>query len=195
MDSTSSLPMSPWADRFPDPKLTIIEGGTKHSLLAPQYPALKDPRHYANYPDPNVRDAPSNYKDIDRVLWSEAVQKQYLKGIRVYQLTVLNRYLMFPTNNGFRLLGGPRKLDFEVFEQEKINVDENTWLPFLRKDRWFDWINFSLFNSTQPALTWSVDDQELWSRLSVTIELANRILQALLEDKHDGGMKDPPYLH
>ncbi|KAF2964710.1 hypothetical protein GQX73_g8863 [Xylaria multiplex] len=244
MDSASNLPMSPWADRYRDTQLTITEDGMKHSLLAPRYPELKDPKYYDQDPDPKEAHPPTNNKDIDRLLWSETLQKVRL-GLRTYQLTVLNRRLMFPTSDGLRPMPGGhrqtsqlhlsrplgiRKLsgsgkvsglrkfnfqdfwfssgsygsladslrpDFQTYKQERIKVDQNTWLPFLRKDRWFDWHSYSLMEPTQPTqptVTWSVDDEELWSGLSVVLELVNRILLALLIEKHDSGKKTLLYL-
>ncbi|KAI8944783.1 hypothetical protein F4801DRAFT_570554 [Xylaria longipes] len=229
MNPTSSLPSSPWAERFPIPDLTIIEGETKHSLLAPQNPSIKDPKYYYQDPDPKRHHGPDNNKDIDKFLWSEALQKQHLLGVRTYQLAVLNRRLMFSTGTSlqsmprrisrlsrlfssfhisrppgshtparlrkssksrksFRSLIDPQRQDSQIYERERIKVDEKSWLPFLRKDRWFDWINFSLSDNKQPRprRTWSVDDEEVWEALSVSLELANRILQALLNDRHDG---------
>ncbi|KAI0974714.1 hypothetical protein F4678DRAFT_457829 [Xylaria arbuscula] len=245
MDSASSLPMSPWADRFRYPELTIIEGGMKHSLLAPRHPAFKDPKYYDQDPDPKAAHPPSNNNDIDRLQWSEASQQAHLEGARTYELIVLNRRLMFPTAAGLRaipgghrrtsrlsqlfsslhlsrplrirklsgsrkasgqgkvsglrksygsLAGSPRP-DFWMYEQGRIKVDQNTWLPFLRKDRWFDWINFSLVDRTRPTVTWSVDDEELWSGLSVVIELLRTMIYGRWDywDNLEDVFGSPPY--
>ncbi|KAI0448565.1 hypothetical protein F5B21DRAFT_521639 [Xylaria acuta] len=76
--------------------------------------------------------------------------------------------------------------DFEVYLRERIKVDETRWLPFLQNNRWFDWIQVSeSFEDSQAGRTWSVDDPKLWGFLRISLELVNRILEALIEDKHE----------
>ncbi|KAI1420126.1 hypothetical protein F5Y12DRAFT_792230 [Xylaria sp. FL1777] len=86
-----------------------------------------------------------------------------------------------------RGLGTNADRDFAVYQRERIEVDEERWLPFLRKDRWFDWIVVTqTFTHSKAGRTWSVDDPKVWGFLRVSLELVNRILEALIEDKHDG---------
>jgi hypothetical protein len=99
-------------------------------------------------------------------------------------------FLQFPGARAWLTAGGTNEeRDFMVYQRERIKVDETRWLPFLRKDRWFDWIQVSpsSVKRSQPGRTWSVDDPNVWEILKVSIELANRMLEALIEDKHDGG--------
>ncbi|KAI0544607.1 hypothetical protein F4679DRAFT_589322 [Xylaria curta] len=77
--------------------------------------------------------------------------------------------------------------DFAVFLQDRIEVDELGWLPFLQKRRWYDWIQVSKDFDSPPGRTWSVDDPKLWGILRVSLELLNRMLDALIEDRHEGG--------
>ncbi|RWA04838.1 hypothetical protein EKO27_g10262 [Xylaria grammica] len=106
-------------------------------------------------------------------------------------------------------LGGRRTLpqittanaerDYEVYRNERIKVDETQWLDFLRKDRWFDWIEVIPDFTDGPypaedARVWSIDDPEVWDVLSVSLELANRFLQALIEDEHQGVSEEMPIL-
>ncbi|KAI0436813.1 hypothetical protein F4803DRAFT_540977 [Xylaria telfairii] len=76
--------------------------------------------------------------------------------------------------------------DFAIYLQERIKVDETKWLPFLRKGRWFDWIQVSEGFEQPAGRTWTVDDEKIWEVLSVILELVNRMLEALIEDKHEG---------
>ncbi|KAI0472242.1 hypothetical protein F4859DRAFT_515090 [Xylaria cf. heliscus] len=75
--------------------------------------------------------------------------------------------------------------DYSTYLRERIKVDESKWLPFLRKDRWYDWIQVAP-PFDKPGRTWTVDDPEIWDYLKVILELVNRILLALIEDKHEG---------
>ncbi|RYC59208.1 hypothetical protein CHU98_g6997 [Xylaria longipes] len=68
-----------------------------------------------------------------------------------------------------------------LFHSERIQVDESKWYPFLKKDRWLDW------DQPQPLLdggNWSVDNPKVWEILSISIELLDRVLKALVADKH-----------
>ncbi|KAI0187889.1 hypothetical protein EV127DRAFT_513399 [Xylaria flabelliformis] len=72
-------------------------------------------------------------------------------------------------------------LFLKIFHSERIQVDESKWFDFLRKDRWFDW--------DQPQTifhggNWSVDNPKVWEILSISIELLDRVLKALVADKH-----------
>ncbi|KAI0185119.1 hypothetical protein EV127DRAFT_473765 [Xylaria flabelliformis] len=76
--------------------------------------------------------------------------------------------------------------DFSIYLRERIEIDESRWLPFLHKRRWFDWIQVDGTFESQAKKTWSVDDPKLWEVLRVPLELLNRMLNALIEDKHEG---------
>ncbi|KAF2964089.1 hypothetical protein GQX73_g9465 [Xylaria multiplex] len=62
------------------------------------------------------------------------------------------------------ILSANEERDYSVFEKERIRVNESEWLPFLRKDRWFDWIHMDPGASKSSGdigpepKTWSVDD-------------------------------------
>ncbi|RYC54627.1 hypothetical protein CHU98_g11580 [Xylaria longipes] len=76
--------------------------------------------------------------------------------------------------------------DFAVYLRERIQVDETLWFPFLRKSRWFDWIQVSQDFNSPAGKTWSVDDPKVWEALRISLELVNRMLAALIDDKHEG---------
>ncbi|KAI0458053.1 hypothetical protein F5B21DRAFT_520010 [Xylaria acuta] len=62
-----------------------------------------------------------------------------------------------------------------------ITVDEDNWFPFLRRDRWYD-----LYGQKQvpSGKMWSIDQPKLWQKLRVSVELADRMLKALINDRH-----------
>ncbi|KAJ8127697.1 hypothetical protein O1611_g5939 [Lasiodiplodia mahajangana] len=69
----------------------------------------------------------------------------------------------------------------QVYDRELIRVDEDSWFPFLKKDRWFDTI------AAEPTLhlnMWTVDDERVWGEIRVALEFLNRVLNALIKDKH-----------
>ncbi|KAI1127011.1 hypothetical protein F5Y10DRAFT_293250 [Nemania abortiva] len=105
--------------------------------------------------------------------------------------TRLSRALGGPAPRAQRLptplYEGPQ---FQTFEKERIQVDETKWYPFLRKDRWFDWVQFFPgIEPSNPDKIWSVDDAQIWGAISVSLELADRMLKALVKDQHIGGPK------
>ncbi|KAI1751589.1 hypothetical protein F4782DRAFT_547587 [Xylaria castorea] len=217
---SSDPPSSPWAQRFPIDGSTFIVGNTQHSLFAPQFPRINDPKHYDQDPDQSKFQRPQTYKEIDSLLWSEKIQQRTFWGARTFQLAALNRRLMFSTSDGLVSVAGahrrslvdklralfpqlhisPKKSatksatssyqetdDFQMYRRERIKVDQKKWFAFLRKDRWFDWIQFNPDAArSKPNRTWSVDDAEIWDALSVSLELVNFILRALIDEKHDG---------
>ncbi|KAI0197911.1 hypothetical protein F4808DRAFT_473487 [Astrocystis sublimbata] len=77
--------------------------------------------------------------------------------------------------------------NLEIFKRGMIEVDETTWLPFLQKSRWYDWIEVpEAYDHDHPVREWSVDDDTVWAPLKLSLELANRMLNALIEDKNEG---------
>ncbi|KAI0456891.1 hypothetical protein F5B21DRAFT_466028 [Xylaria acuta] len=69
-----------------------------------------------------------------------------------------------------------------VYDTERIQVDEDSWFPFFKKNRWYS------TQANEPSILsgnfWSVDDPKVWGELRIALELANRILNALIKDKH-----------
>lgn len=53
--------------------------------------------------------------------------------------------------------------------------------PFLAKDRWYNWTDDGALPNHQ---LWSIDSPLVWEVLSVSLELANRVLRALIADQH-----------
>lgn len=72
-------------------------------------------------------------------------------------------------------------LVLKIFHAERIQVDESKWFSFLKRDRWLEW------EKPEPLLDgghWSVDNPKVWEILGISIELLDRILKALIADKH-----------
>ncbi|KAI1297992.1 hypothetical protein F5Y03DRAFT_276648 [Xylaria venustula] len=230
LDFSKDLPSSPWATRFPNMKAIYMAQDKNHSLLAPEFPRIDDPKYY-DRESVFMDKPPHNNEDVDKVLWSEQSQTKRLGNMRTWQLVPFRRYLRFSPETGFisgghlpadpafpfdptldpepMLLPGQanssqsqtasvaglrsaRRVEYEnlvynVYERERIKVDEKSWLPFLHKDRWFDWEEVTDSPKT-AGRTWSVDDPKIWEVMRVVTELVNRMLLALARDRHEGGM-------
>jgi len=78
----------------------------------------------------------------------------------------------------------------QVFGNEMITVDENTWFLCLRRDRWLDYQRpENLFNGQY----WSIDNPIVWEIVGVVMELVNRILGALIDDRHAMWVSPSPF--
>ncbi|KAI1340254.1 hypothetical protein F5Y15DRAFT_423235 [Xylariaceae sp. FL0016] len=205
-DAPPQPPLSPWAARFGVPQygqhFTQYYGGiqsastysgTRGSGIAPEYPRL-DPKYYddeANVQEPLELDNNSWH----RLFFSEEAQKSHFSGIRSWEAGPLNFKLTLPGDE--HLMGcnttryNQKTLDeFEdVYSRRKIEVDESKWFKFWQKSNWLDMY-------AQPGIKgpdghpsvingrWTVDDDRIWKHLSVCIELADRVLKTLIEERH-----------
>ncbi|KAI1321242.1 hypothetical protein F5Y16DRAFT_405316 [Xylariaceae sp. FL0255] len=182
----ADLPSSPWAERFPYNDYTYVENAANHSSLAPVYPRIDDAKYY-DIPPSDTR-APGDSKEFDRLFWHESLQVRELLGIRTWEAAVLKRRLHLSNDVGFISGGHTPPLNAEeeeatllAYSRDKIKVDEAKWAPFLRKERWFDWAEGdSVYGD------WSVEDPAVWDSITTSIELANRMLAALLEERNEG---------
>ncbi|KAI0394680.1 hypothetical protein F5Y17DRAFT_244624 [Xylariaceae sp. FL0594] len=68
-----------------------------------------------------------------------------------------------------------------TFHAERIEVDENRWFPLFRKDRWFHRITTA---AELGGMQWSVNVPQIWQHMRIFLELADRILKALMAEKH-----------
>ncbi|KAI0141750.1 hypothetical protein GGR57DRAFT_509012 [Xylariaceae sp. FL1272] len=160
-------PSSPWATRFPHPKYSYEENGTIHSGLAPADPRVNDPKRYdGNGTSSNPFQA--GYREIDRIFWHEETQKEMLWGLETWEAAVLNRWLFFGTDAGYVSAGhrsshrssdneDTDKIALQCYAAGGLKVDEARWLPFLRKDRWYDWIEtLPLGRTSSQGLEWTL---------------------------------------
>ncbi|KAI1292733.1 hypothetical protein F5Y03DRAFT_400285 [Xylaria venustula] len=194
-----SRPLSPWAQRFKyniGSRWSLIEDDEIHSGLAPELPRLH-PKYYADDPDSQEKIVEPTTLQQDTLFLSETFQRTYLKGLETWQVGPLMRYVWFSDDTGL-LSGGHLAADYEsvqggaavgsevdaaliIFNRERIQVDESKWFTFLRKDRWFDLVK------PEPILggsNWSVDNPKVWDVLSISLELLDRMLKAMIADKH-----------
>ncbi|KAI1333153.1 hypothetical protein F5Y16DRAFT_4889 [Xylariaceae sp. FL0255] len=194
------LPSSPWASRFGDVSHHYEENGVVHSALAPAFPRIDDPKYYAidnptyyTTPGINYRQPPGN-KELDKVFWHEETQKSQLWGLETWEAAVLNKRLHFgddigPVSSGHTPWDRDRigNQTFECYARWGLQVDESKWLPFLRKERWFDYVETPPGGRRERAgKLWSVDDPAIWDTLKPVLELTNRMLEALIKIKMRG---------
>ncbi|KAJ8117642.1 hypothetical protein ONZ43_g4163 [Nemania bipapillata] len=193
-------PLSPWAERFRHGvpgREELLNDGINHSGLAPRAPALH-PIYYADAPPPDGN--PQTLAELDSIFFTESFQRAYLRGLESWQAGPLMQFVYFSGKTGV-MSGGHLMADAEpkqpisgstpethqdvslrIFHSERIQVDESKWFSFFRKDRWYDRIH------PEPALggaNWSVDNPQVWDVIRISIELVNRMLRALIEDKHE----------
>ncbi len=201
-------PLSPWAQRYQyntGGRHPLIEDEEIHSGIAPELPRLH-PKYYADAPS---RDTLNPTKlQLDTLFLTEAFQRNYFRGLESWQNATFMRYVWFSNQSGI-LSGGHREADYgpvdgsmavdptnitgslvnekkedialKIFHSERIQVDETKWFTFLKKDRWYDTVK------PVPVLggaNWSVDNPKVWEVLSISLELVDRILKALLADRH-----------
>lgn len=181
----SGQPSSPWAQIFypsRDPFWSTRGDGLAHSGLAPEYPALTrdnlgDGKIVVNgLPKPSPA-------DLDRLFYGERQQRDALGGLMTWQMGALReKFYTFEqaTQHDTRCL-------------DSLTIDEATWFPCFRKDRWLDHpssISQHLRNpiagilAGHPTDRMTVDNPLVWSEMRVCIEIANRILSQLIHSRN-----------
>lgn len=196
-------PLSPWAKRFnynTGGRHPLLDDGEEHSGLAPQLPVLH-PKYYADVPPYNTSH-PTKLQ-LDHLFLTESFQRSYLKGLESWEVGPLMRHVWFTDKIGV-MSGGHRECDYgpvdptsatssaagstkedatlQIFHTNRIQVNENKWYKFLQKNRWYDLVQ------PEPILgggNWSVDNPKVWEVLSISLELVDRMLKALVEDKNE----------
>ncbi|KAI1748467.1 hypothetical protein F4782DRAFT_542862 [Xylaria castorea] len=205
MDLTDSssrfgVPTSPWAERYgltdKYPIALVKEDPVVHSGLAPLLPALP-PRYYDKVPPEEEFEIANTWGEIDSILVTEECQRIYFQGLTSWSLPPLNTILSWdgcpPLLGGHRPGDGWRYYDLlKQYYQERIEVDEDSWLPFFSRNRWY---NLQLLDkrdliededgSKWYIHTWSVDDERIWQHLRFVLEIANRILLAMIRDNNE----------
>ncbi|KAI1267717.1 hypothetical protein F5Y18DRAFT_424852 [Xylariaceae sp. FL1019] len=196
--------LTPWATRFPTqlesderPVWALTLDGWQHSGLAYEYP-LKDPKFYNDESEPEPGDNPMVGDDLIQFFTSEHLQEEALNGLTTAQVTSLSRWAWHSQTAGLisgghvpiqakggrnqkKLQAEARKIVDEIFQSERLTVDESSWFPFFQKERWYDpdeEESYPYFDDGH----WSVDNPQLWDVISLSTELANRMLNALIDD-------------
>ena len=110
-------------------------------------------------------------------------------GLRTWECASLSATVWYDVAgqvSGGQLANSAEGRDVDV--RTRIKVDETRWLPFLRKDKWYDWIQTSPpAPPGQEGKVWSIDDPEVWEAIKTPLELVDRMFKALIRDKHDFG--------
>lgn len=199
--SVPKHPASPWAERFPTFLYNdtarngsfLTWDGSRHSGVAPEIPRIDDPIHYLDVSNLHLYSIAPSDEDLDKLFRTEEFQRRRLYGMRTWESAALNRWVQFSPQfgvmSGGHLLsdvGEYAKSCADIYNSRKIQVDETRWLPFLRKCMWFDWVQTSP-PSESSGQVWSVDDPRLWNELSMGLELADRMFNALIDDEHPDG--------
>ncbi|KAI1737622.1 hypothetical protein F4680DRAFT_210003 [Xylaria scruposa] len=181
-------PYSPWAERFgiwrnPEDFDFWPNDPIRHSNAAPSRNPPLDPYFYGDRPSPKGHHEFSSGYEKDRLFVAEYYLKYFLLSIQPWQLGPMTRWLQFSDRTfvpggHISSLSGDAEEHREVYDEQRIQVDEDSWFPFFKKDNWFS------SPGDEPYDPWSVDDPEVWGELRIALELANRILNALIKDKH-----------
>jgi hypothetical protein len=109
-------------------------------------------------------------EDLNRLFLDERQQTMNLSGLGTWQvpaLTILER--------DFSGFAGPGETD-------AITVNEESWIPALRKEKWWD-MQFPTSSLVQHPFdgigrdeVWSVGIDPVWQQLRNFIEVANRLV-------------------
>ncbi|KAK7957840.1 hypothetical protein PG988_012688 [Apiospora saccharicola] len=192
LEARYDYPLSPWAQRFGQSTRFVWNGvkGQDHSGMAPAYPEL-DPRYYAEVGPANSLDQEPYLKppleDLDLMYLSEQEQKVRLPGYRTIDLGPLHETLYGDIPGGHRRPrdAGEEQRNIAAFDRGRLVIDEDKWMPWLRRDNWWNNLNGADIRRTTPGRrNWSVDDDEVWEALRQPIELASRILNLLIDARH-----------
>ncbi|KAI0479677.1 hypothetical protein F4859DRAFT_444602 [Xylaria cf. heliscus] len=181
-------PLSPWAERYGYGYSQDIwpTEPVRHSNIAPSRNPPLHPKFYGDEPSEEGHGVFSSGYDKDRFFVTEYRSKSLRRAVESWQYGPLTRTLQF-SDRGYvpgghvSSLSGEAYIHRLIYETERIQVNEDSWFPFFKKNRWYSTAAY------EPLLTgnsWSVDDPIIWGELSVALELANRILNTLIHDKH-----------
>ncbi|TGJ87549.1 hypothetical protein E0Z10_g1206 [Xylaria hypoxylon] len=198
-DSRFGAPASPWTERFGidgDNLHPLTQrNGILHSGIAPSHPKLH-PQYFDSIPPEDEFAAPVRNEEIDGILAAEEYQRILFFGNPTWRIPPLNSVLSWdgsPSTLGSGHLPGdderyPQLL--QEYMEQRIEVDESTWFPFFRKNRWYDFDQsysdtiLEADGSTWQTRTWTVDDERVWNVLRFSTEIANRILMTLIRDNN-----------
>ncbi|KAF9881430.1 hypothetical protein CkaCkLH20_00576 [Colletotrichum karsti] len=125
------------------------------AYLHPKYPTADD---FPSAEDPFPRPSPA---ELDELFVAETKQLLQLGGLRTFEsipLQALEGAATLPAN-------------------DTIQVDESRWFNVFRREKW------ASYNLEIPGFgrkTLNIDDDVVWGRLSLAIEVANRMLEQAL---------------
>ncbi|KAI0127640.1 hypothetical protein BJ170DRAFT_381277 [Xylariales sp. AK1849] len=178
----SAAPLSPWAARFGSHEAFESTDQKGHSGIAPSYPELDAVFYHAPLPGVIYNETPKN-DELDALFHSERTQQLRLNGLKTRQIGALSEPLYPGMRGGHSLLmyTGTRRYE-QVF-----SPDESRWFDCFKRKRWWDPAIPNSWKQHGPSpniIRWTVDNDAIWKELSVALELANRILNLLLVERH-----------
>ncbi|KAI1320571.1 hypothetical protein F5Y16DRAFT_417400 [Xylariaceae sp. FL0255] len=184
------------------PSTTYNDGNIKHSGYAPDHPKLH-PKYYADPPGNSPVPRPPfpeldrlfHYERFQKSLlggitsWQTPTFHKYVyfsdrldvidAGHRRGQLRLQQGQInAIPSDlSDPAIVAADEEKDNHlirtIFDSESIKVDEDQWLPFFKRDRWWNTPDYSM------------DDDRIWDALKPGLELASRIIKAAIEDQHE----------
>ncbi|KAJ8132333.1 hypothetical protein O1611_g1289 [Lasiodiplodia mahajangana] len=199
MSGPNIAPGSPWINRFPGlrknnssrPGFFFEWDGKQHSAVRPELPMVADSKYYLEQPDLSQYSGTPSDEELDRMFRTEDYQRSIFKGMTTWELTSLNRWVHFSPDLP-PMSGGHMAKDATTDSQEAaariwkkygLQVDESKWFSFLQRPKWYDWVSTSPPSEVE-GVTWSLNDPAIWEALSPALELADRYLKALVDQKH-----------
>ncbi|KAH8203039.1 hypothetical protein TruAng_002767 [Truncatella angustata] len=184
--ASSPVELSPWATRFGISRGRAWKDGNKHSMIAPYDPVLH-PKYYvagrpkfSMDPDSGTFNKPTN-AELDQLFLSEQSQQRELQGLKTRQLGLLNERLYPGMDSGGHSSGSGTDEALQKFMNTALVIKESDWLECFRKYRWFG-IEDLLRDSTRWT-NWHPDEGHVWDSLRMPLELANRVLHRLLDER------------
>ncbi|KAI1077983.1 hypothetical protein F5B20DRAFT_249296 [Whalleya microplaca] len=193
-------PASPWARRFGTYSHYSTTDGTDHSSVAPVYPLL-NPKYYADNTTLSFHVGlpfmPSN-GELDAIFYTERNQQYvFLHGLKTWQVGALNGTLEVPgpqptLPSGHTTISRKEEQEFLAeFYSRLAPVEEERWFPVFRKVMWLG-IAESTGGLTGPDGwhdgpdgEWGVDNPAIWGHLRHSIDRADRILKALMDENNE----------
>ncbi|KAK8105058.1 cytochrome b5 [Apiospora kogelbergensis] len=182
--------LSPWAQRFGQSSSGAWVGmdGLDHSGLAPEMPNLNETYHADDFlPAGDQTPFPMpTLAELDRLFMGEQEQTLGLGGFKTWEFGPLNNTLYGGYFGGHQI---PRSMEDEVyneiaFDEGRLVIDESKWLPWFRRDNWWENKIPDDIRKLGGRKYFSVDDDGIWNELRVCLELANRIMNTLIDERH-----------
>ncbi|KAK8119752.1 uncharacterized protein PG998_004378 [Apiospora kogelbergensis] len=187
-----SLPESPWAQHFrpsKDPMFRTFKDGLHHSGLAPYIPSISW-KDLGKGAFPMDQQPLLSMDQLDELFYSERYQRYSRAGVMSWRVDALAGSLNDLSDRD----------DIEN-DPNLIQVNEDGWLDFLRRDRWFDLRVDAVAGIPfpQPDLLnyhnrwWTVDNPAIWKYMRIALEVVNRTTERswTLGPIHSGANRPP----
>ncbi|KAK8081109.1 hypothetical protein PG997_008927 [Apiospora hydei] len=175
------VPESPWAQHFypsHDPLFRQLGDGLHHSGLAPARPYV--PWDQLGQIPQNEEPLPST-QNLDFLFYAERYQRIKRSGMMSWRLPAMIADLYDLS----------KRNDIEM-DPNLIQVNEDGWLDFLKRSKWFDRRVDALSSIPNPHPDlynhpnnwWTVDNPAIWRIVRIALEMVNRVLNTIIESRH-----------